>query len=175
MEPKVEIVNKQKVHAVHAQPHLRLLIRAHDAVIAIVMHVVESQTARPGRTGFGIRGGQAWRAERTSGRPCSTGRIQTWAWRQGTGRNESRSNPDHSHWRRIVNTGHPRPKPLAASRRPSLRRRGRTTHPTEPHTKAELGDRHPRLSELFEFPDRFHAGDNSLEANRQGSSFSTAF
>ena len=47
MEPEVEIVNQQQVDAVHAESHLRLFVRPHDPVVAVVMHVIEPEPAGP--------------------------------------------------------------------------------------------------------------------------------
>src|SRR5271155_2572374 len=48
MEPEVEIVNEKKVDSVHAEPHLRLLVGPHDAVVAVVVHMIEAESASPG-------------------------------------------------------------------------------------------------------------------------------
>ena len=47
VEPEVEIVNEQEVDTIHAEPHLRLLVGAHDFVVAVIVHVVEVEFARP--------------------------------------------------------------------------------------------------------------------------------
>ena len=48
VKPEVEIVNQEKVDAVHPEPHLRLLVRPHDPVVAVVVHEIEMEPARPG-------------------------------------------------------------------------------------------------------------------------------
>ena len=48
MEPEVEIVNEQEIDTIHAEPHLRLFIGPHDPVVAVVMHVIETEAACPG-------------------------------------------------------------------------------------------------------------------------------
>ena len=47
VEPEVEIVNEQEVDPIHAEPHLRLFIGPHDAVVTVVVHVIETEAARP--------------------------------------------------------------------------------------------------------------------------------
>ena len=47
VEHEVEVVNEQEVDPVHAKPHLRLLVGPHDAVVAVVMHVIETEPACP--------------------------------------------------------------------------------------------------------------------------------
>ena len=61
MKPEVEIVNEQKVDAVHAEPHLRLLIGAHDPVITVVVHMLEPKAARPDRAGLEFVGPGGWK------------------------------------------------------------------------------------------------------------------
>src|SRR5580693_1511657 len=48
MEPEVEVMNDEKIDAAHPQPHLRLLVGAHESVVAIVMLMIEAQASGPG-------------------------------------------------------------------------------------------------------------------------------
>src|SRR5579863_9110845 len=47
MEPEVEIVNEEEVDSIHAEPHLRLFVGPHDSVVAVVVHVIEAESASP--------------------------------------------------------------------------------------------------------------------------------
>ena len=49
MEPEVEVMNDEKIDAAHPEPHLRLLVRAHEPVISVVVHMIEAQAPGPGR------------------------------------------------------------------------------------------------------------------------------
>ena len=58
VEPEVEVVDDKEVDPVHAQPHMRLLVGTHEAVVAVVMHMIEAEAPCPdaGVEGLGIGG-----------------------------------------------------------------------------------------------------------------------